>query len=253
MINLTINEGIATVVFDRPDAMNALNSEVIRELSEVIDTVEADGSVKAIVFTGEGKAFISGADIKEMENLRGDEIRNFSKKGRDLFRRIETLTIPTIAAINGYAFGGGVEFALSCTIRIASEKAKFGLPEATLGIIPGFSGTQRLPRIVGKSYALYLMLTGFTIDAQEALNHNLVTQVHAPEELMDAAMLLAKRIAKSSKQAVEKILVAVNLGMEAPIDSALEIETGLMANSFGTKDQIEGMAAFREKRKPNFE
>lgn len=253
MIKLTINEGIATVVFDRPDAMNALNSEVINELSKAIETIESDDSVKVVVFTGAGKAFIAGADIKEMECLRGDEIRNFSKKGRDLFRKIEMLTIPTIAAINGYAFGGGVEFALSCTLRIASEKAKFGLPEATLGIIPGFSGTQRLPRVVGKSYALYLMLTGLTIDAQAALDHNLVTEIHTSENLMDAAMLLAKRIAKSSKQAVEKILTAVNLGMEAPIDSALEIETGLMANAFGTKDQIEGMAAFREKRKPNFE
>ncbi|NLN98264.1 MAG: crotonase [Eubacteriaceae bacterium] len=253
MIKLTINEGIATVVFDRPDAMNALNSEVIDALSKAIETIESDNSVKVVVFTGAGKAFIAGADIKEMECLRGDEIRNFSKKGRDLFRKIEMLTIPTIAAINGYAFGGGVEFALSCTLRIASEKAKFGLPEATLGIIPGFSGTQRLPRVVGKSYALYLMLTGATIDAQAALDHNLVTEIHTSEELMDATILLAKRIAKSSKQAVEKILTAVNLGMEAPIDSALEIETGLMANAFGTKDQIEGMAAFREKRKPNFE
>ena len=253
LVSVDYEENIALVSFDRPETLNALNSEMLQKLSKVLDEIEARGDIFAVVFTGTGKAFISGADISEMENLRGEAVRDFSRRGRDTFRRIEQWHIPSIAAINGYAFGGGLEMALAKSVRLASTKAKMGFPEVGLGVIPGFSGTQRLPRIVGRSQALYMMLTGDTIDAQKALEFGLVTEVLEPEDLLVRVQALAKLIANKSVYAVQSLLLAVNLGSEIPMDAALEIETGLMATGFGTLDQIEGMAAFREKRKPKFE
>lgn len=253
MIHFSVENHIATVKFDRPEALNAFNSEVMDELKGIIDQIEArKDEIRAVIFTGQGKAFVSGADLLEMENLRGEAVRAFASKGRDLFRRIELLPIPTIAAINGYCFGGGLEFALACHIRLASDKARMGLPEVSLGIIPGFSGTQRLPRAIGRANALYLMLTGKTIRADQALSLGLIQEAHPSEDLMEAAENLALAIAGNSKQAIEKLLLAVNHGQEIGLDAALELETGLMAMGFGTEDQIEGVKAFKEKRKAKF-
>lgn len=252
MIDLKIEERIATVIFNRPEAMNALNSEMLEVLEEVVDRIERE-DVRAIIFTGAGKAFIAGADTKEMENLRGMEVAKFSKKGQDLFRRIETMSIPTIAAINGYAFGGGVEFALACDLRIASEKAKMAFPETSLGITPGFSGTQRLPRTIGRMNSMYMLLTGDTIDAHRAKEFGLVLEVAAPEDLMDRAMALAKSIVKNSKTAVAMAKEMVDRGLDMTLDGGIALENAMNATIFGTPDQIEGMAAFREKRPARFE
>ncbi len=252
MIDLKIEERIATVTFDRPEAMNALNSEMLTALERAMDRIEGE-DVRAIIFTGSGKAFIAGADTKEMEDLRGLELAQFSKKGQDLFRRIETMKVPTIAAINGYAFGGGLEFALACDLRIASEKAKMGFPEVSLGIIPGFSGTQRLPRAIGRMEAMYMLLTGKTIDGHKAKEFGLVLEVSTPENLMEEAVDLAKSIAKNSKSAVSMAKEVVDRGLDMTLDGGIALENATNALAFGTPDQIEGMAAFREKRRANFE
>lgn len=188
MIDLKIEERIATVIFNRPEAMNALNSDMLDALKNAINRIEKE-DIRVVIFTGSGKAFIAGADTKEMEYLRGMEVASFSKKGQDLFRRIETMKIPTIAAINGYAFGGGMEFALACDLRIASEKAKMAFPEVTLGITPGFSGTQRLPRAIGRMNAMYMLMTGEVIDAHKAKEFGLVLDVVSPEDVMDLSLI----------------------------------------------------------------
>ena len=252
MIDLKIEERIATVIFNRPEAMNALNSDMLDALKNAIDRIEKE-DVRVVIFTGSGKAFIAGADTKEMEYLRGMEVASFSKKGQDLFRRIETMKIPTIAAINGYAFGGGMEFALACDLRIASEKAKMAFPEVTLGITPGFSGTQRLPRAIGRMNAMYMLMTGEVIDAHKAREFGLVLDVVSPEDVMDRAVELAKSIAKNSKTAVGMAKEMVDLGLDMTLDGGIALENAMNATIFGTPDQIEGMAAFREKRRAHFE
>lgn len=251
---LTEKKGnIGVITFDRPEALNALNSKVIEELDKAINCFDEDDEIKVLVFTGKGRAFISGADISEMENLRGLDAVRFTTKGRDLFRKIEFLSKPTICAINGYTFGGGFEFALCTDIRIAGEKASFAFPEVGLGVIPGFSGTQRLPRLIGASKTKELMFTGRIIKAEEALKLGIVNQVVPQDSLMDEVCSLAGQIAEKSTMAIEFIKKSINLGLEINMDSALEIETGFVTACFGSHDQIEGMAAFREKRKPNFE
>lgn len=252
MIHLTIEEKIALVRFDRPEAMNAINSAVLDELSGVMDRIDEE-DVRAVIFTGVGKAFIAGADTKEMEHLRGLEVARFSNKGQQLFRRIERMGVPTIAAINGYAFGGGSEFALACDVRIASNRAKMGFPETSLGITPGFSGTQRLPRAIGRMKALSLLLTGRTIDAEEAKDLGIVLSVVEADDLLDEAFEMARAMAKNSKTANAMILEMVDKGLDVPLDSGIALEEAMNANIFGTRDQIEGMAAFREKRKATFE
>ncbi|WIV10419.1 enoyl-CoA hydratase-related protein [Proteiniborus sp. MB09-C3] len=251
---LTEKKGnIGIITFHRPEALNALNSKVIEALDEAVTSFESDEAIKVIVFMGSGRAFISGADISEMENLRGLDAVRFTTKGRDLFRKIEFMSKPTICAINGYAFGGGFEFALCTDIRIAGEKASFAFPEAGLGVIPGFSGTQRLPRLIGASKTKELMFTGRVIKADEALQLGIVNQVVPQDSLIDEVHSLAKQIAEKSTMAIEFIKKSINLGLEINIDSALEIETGFVTACFGSHDQIEGMSAFREKRKPKFD
>lgn len=249
MIDLKIEERIATVIFNRPEAMNALNSDMLDALKNAIDRIEKE-DVRVVIFTGSGKAFIAGADTKEMEYLRGMEVASFSKKGQDLFRRIETMKIPTIAAINGYAFGGGMEFALACD---AAEKAKMAFPEVTLGITPGFSGTQRLPRAIGRMNAMYMLMTGEVIDAHKAKEFGLVLDVVSLEDVMDRAVELAKSIAKNSKTAVGMAKEMVDLGLDMTLDGGIALENAMNATIFGTPDQIEGMEAFREKRRAHFE
>ncbi|QZY54758.1 short-chain-enoyl-CoA hydratase [Crassaminicella profunda] len=251
-IQMEQQERIAVLKLNRPKALNALNSEVLKELECAIYNLDTDENVDVIIITGEGKAFVAGADITEMNPLGAEEGRVFGNLGQRVFRKIEKMEKPVIAAVNGFALGGGCELAMCCDMRIASEKAKFGQPEVGLGIIPGFSGTQRLPRLVGTAKAKELIFTGDIIKAQEAEKIGLVNKVVAPEELMNEAMDLAKRIAKNAQKAVRYANMAINRGFETDMETGIEIEANLFGLCFATKDQKEGMTAFVEKRKAEF-
>ncbi len=243
---------VGLIKINRPHALNALNSEVLYELSDVFELVENDEEIRVIVLTGEGKAFVAGADISEMKGFSSKQARKFSTLGLNLFRRMELLEKPVIAAINGFALGGGCELALSCDIRISSEKAKFGQPEVGLGITPGFGGTQRLPRLIGTAMAKELIFTGNMINAEEAKSIGLVNRVVAPESLMEETLKLANKIASVSPTAVAYAKVAINRGMETDIDTGIEIEKDVFTLCFAEEDQEEGMSAFLEKRQPAF-
>lgn len=241
-------DGIAVITFHRPEALNALNSEVLADLSMAVDDVSADNSVRVVIFTGEGKSFIAGADINEMDGCNAMQAVEYSRKGADLFRRIELLPKPTISAVNGYAFGGGFEFLLCTDLRIMSKKARLRMPEVTLGITPGFNGTQRLPKCVGMAKAKELIFTGRMVYAEEALALGIVNAVSEPELLMADALTLANQIADNSASAIALAKAAMNAGAEQDLDIGKNIELGYMAASFGTPDQLEGFAAFHEKR-----
>ena len=241
---------IAVATINRPKALNALNSQVLEDLNELLDLVNADEEIRALVLTGSGeKAFVAGADIAEMSTLTKTEGEAFGKKGNDVFRKLETLPIPTVAAVNGFALGGGCELSMSCDIRICADTAVFGQPETGLGITPGFGGTQRLARLVGPGMAKQLIYTAKNIKADEALRIGLVNAVYPLEELMPAAEKLATTIAKNAPIAVRACKKAINEGLEAKMDDAVVIEEKLFGSCFQTADQIEGMSAFLEKRK----
>ncbi|MBL8966525.1 MAG: enoyl-CoA hydratase/isomerase family protein [Spirochaetaceae bacterium] len=249
---LEITDRIALVRFNRPEALNALNSATLREFDALLDELALSGAADALVITGEGRAFVAGADIAEMRGLDAAAGRAFGALGSRVFRKLELLELPVIAAVNGFALGGGCELAMACDIRLASDKAKFGQPEVTLGITPGFSGTQRLPRIVGASKAKELIFTGEMIKADEALRVGLVSRVTAAEELLPAALELAKKIAKNARRAVAYSKAAVDRGLETDIDTGIALEADLFGLCFATGDQKEGMTAFLEKRAPAF-
>lgn len=239
--------GILTV--NRPKALNALNSEVLKELDTCLDSIDIN-TVRVIVLTGEGeRSFIAGADIEEMSKLSASEGEVFGKKGNDVLRKIETFPVPVIAAINGYALGGGCEIAMSCDIRICSDNAVFGQPEVGLGITPGFGGTQRLARIVGIGMAKQLIFTAGNIKADEALRIGLVNAVYPQEDLMTQAKKMASKIAANAPIAVRACKKAINDGLQIDIDKAVVIEEKLFGSCFETHDQKEGMGAFIEKRK----
>ncbi len=241
---------IAIATINRPKALNALNSDVLNDLSEMVDLVNADEEIRALILTGSGeKAFVAGADIGEMSSLTKAEGEAFGKRGNDAFRKIETLAIPTIAAINGFALGGGCELSMSCDIRLCADTAVFGQPEAGLGITPGFGGTQRLARLVGAGMAKQMIYTAKNIKADEALRIGLVNAVYPLEELMPAAEKMANTIAKNAPIAVRACKKAINDGLQVDIDQAVVIEEKLFGSCFETGDQKEGMAAFLEKRK----
>ena len=241
---------IAVATINRPKALNALNSQVLEDLNELLDLVNADEEIRALVLTGSGeKAFVAGADIAEMSTLTKTEGEAFGKKGNDVFRKLETLPIPTVAAVNGFALGGGCELSMSCDIRICADTAVFGQPETGLGITPGFGGTQRLARLVGPGMAKQLIYTAKNIKADEALRIGLVNAVYPLEELMPAAEKLAATIAKNAPIAVRACKKAINEGLEAKMDDAVVIEEKLFGSCFETADQKEGMGAFLEKRK----
>jgi len=241
---------IAIATINRPKALNALNSEVLTDLNELVDLVEADSDIYALILTGSGeKAFVAGADIGEMSTLTKEGGEAFGKKGNDVFRRLETLPIPTIAAVNGYALGGGCELSMACDIRLCADTAVFGQPEAGLGITPGFGGTQRLARLIGPGMAKQLIYTARNIKAEEALRVGLVNAIYPASELMAAAEKLASTIAANAPIAVRACKKAINEGLEAPIDEALVIEEKLFGSCFETADQKEGMGAFLERRK----
>jgi enoyl-CoA hydratase len=241
---------IAIATINRPKALNALNSDVLTDLGELVDIVNADSEIRALVLTGSGeKAFVAGADIGEMSTLTPEEGEAFGKHGNDVFRRIETLPIPTIAAINGFALGGGCELSMSCDIRICADTAVFGQPETGLGITPGFGGTQRLARLVGPGMAKQMVYTARNIKADEALRIGLVNAVYPLAELYAAAEKLASQIAANAPIAVRAAKKAINEGLDLPMDEAVVVEEKAFGSCFETADQQEGMGAFLEKRK----
>ena len=241
---------IAVAAIHRPKALNALNSQVLEDLNELVDLVCADEEIYALVLTGGGeKSFVAGADIAEMSTLSKEEGEAFGKRGNDVFRRLETMPIPVIAAVNGFALGGGCELCMACDIRICADTAVFGQPEAGLGITPGFGGTQRLSRLVGPGMAKQLIYTARNIKADEALRIGLVNAVYPLEELLPAAEKMAQTIAANAPIAVRACKRAINEGLQVDMDRAIEIEEKLFGACFGTADQREGMSAFLEKRK----
>ena len=246
-------DSIGIVTINRPEALNALNSTVISELEQLIGEVEQDKELRALILTGEGRSFVAGADIGEQCPLDLAGGRAWGQRGSALFRRIEKLEIPTIAAVNGFALGGGCEIAMSCDIILASEKAKFGQPEVGLGITPGFSGTQRLPRRVGIAKAKELIFSGKMIKADEAKEIGLVNAVFAPEALMDAAVEMAKSFIKNAPIAVKYSKACIDRGMQMDIDDGIALENEMFAMCFATADQKEGMTAFLEKRSAAFQ
>ncbi len=247
-----IENKVAVVTINRPP-VNPLNTKVFKELATLIDELEANDEVRAIVLTGSGeKAFVAGADINEMANLDLVGINKMNKTSRLVFSKIENLTKPVIAALNGLALGGGLELALACDLRISSEKAKFAFPEVGLGIIPGGGGTQRLQRIVGQGIAKELLYFGEMFDAYRALELQLVNKVVPKEELLETALEWAKRLAQKPPVALQMVKQAVNTGGNTDLESGLIIESTCFANAFSTEDRKEGLKAFAEKRKPVF-
>lgn len=240
----------AVATINRPKALNALNSQVLEDLNELVDVVAADEEIRALVLTGAGeKAFVAGADIGEMSSLTKAEGEAFGKKGNDVFRKLETFPIPVIAAVNGFALGGGCEISMSCDIRICSENAVFGQPEVGLGITPGFGGTQRLARLVSPGMAKQLIYTARNIKADEAYRIGLVNAVYPQEELMAAAEKMAAGIAKQAPIAVRNCKKAINDGLDVDMDQAIVIEEKLFGDCFETEDQKYGMAFFLDKNK----
>ena len=244
------NGFVGVLTIDREKALNALNSEVLADLDAALDAIDLD-STRCMIITGAGqKSFVAGADIGEMSTLTKAEGEAFGKKGNDVFRKIETLPIPVIAAVNGFALGGGCELSLSCDIRLAAENAVFAQPETGLGITPGFGGTQRLARTINVGKAKEMIYAGTKVKAPEALSLGLVNAVYPAEELMPAAMKLAERIAANAPIAVRACKKAVNDGLQVNMDEAIVIEEKLFGSCFETQDQKNGMTAFVEKRKP---
>ena len=241
-------ENIGILTINRPEALNALNSTVIGDLEQAITEVEKDAELGALIITGEGRSFVAGADIGEQLPLDVAGGRKWGQRGSALMRRIEKLEIPTIAAVNGFALGGGCELSMTCDIRVASEKAKFGQPEVGLGITPGFAGTQRLPRIVGISKAMELILTAKVIGAAEAKAIGLVSEVYPPEELMDKAIELARAICANAQIAVQESKRCIRMGMQTDIATGSAFEAEAFGVCCGTADKDEGMGAFLEKR-----
>ena len=247
-------EGALAILYvNRPKALNALNKDTLLEMKDAITSIKNDPEVDVLIVTGAGgKSFVAGADIAFMQSLTAVEAREFGALGQEVFRMIEAMEKPSIAAVNGFALGGGCELAMCCDFRIASSKARFGQPEVGLGITPGFGGTQRLPRLVGSGMARQMVYTADIIDASEALRIGLVNNVVAPEELMDVVKGIAGRIISKGKLAVRFSKVATNEGLQTDIDRAMTIEADLFGLCFSTEDQKEGMGAFIEKRSPKF-
>lgn len=239
---------VGVMTISRPEALNALNSQVLTDLDAAIDQAEKDGEIYVVILTGDGRSFVAGADIGEMKEFSAIDGKRFGVRGGTIFLKLENLSKPVIAAINGFALGGGCELAMACDIRLASEKAKFGQPEVGLGITPGFGGTQRLPRIVGVSKAMELILTGKTIGAQEAKAIGLVSEVYPPEELMGKAMEMAEAICANAQIAVCQSKRCIRMGMQTDIATAAAFEAEAFGVTCGTEDKDEGMGAFLEKR-----
>lgn len=251
LVEVTKQGNVGIVTMNRPEALNALSSAVFADLTAALDQVEHDDDVYVVIITGAGRAFVAGADIGEMANMNVEEGLSFSELGNSLLMRVDMFPKPTIAAVNGFALGGGCELSLACDIRIASEKAKFGQPEVGLGIIPGFGGTQRMARIIGTGAAMELIYTAETIDAKRAEAIGMVNHVVAPDELMDFALNLANKIAANAQVAIRTSKMAIRRGIDCDISTAVTYEALAFATCFGTEDQKDAMKAFVEKRKLN--
>ena len=252
ILKLNVQNNIAIVTISRPQAMNALNSRFFSEMDDVVISVSARDDIKVMIIIGEGKAFVAGADIAEMVDMNSEQGANFSRVGKNTFRNLEKMKIPIIAAINGFALGGGCELAMACDFRIASTLAKFGQPEVNLGLIPGYAGTQRLTKLVGLSNALYLLYTADIISADEALRIGLVQKIVEPEMLIEETIAIATKIASKGTKAVRKIKYVTREGALTDFMSGCDLETNEFGSLFGNEG-TEGMRAFLEKRKPNWE
>ena len=245
-------DGIGIVKVNRPDALNALNGEVLTELSEIFDEMLVDDSIKVVILTGEGRAFVAGADIAAMNQMSAIEGRDFMLKGQAVMQKIEVFEKPVIAAVNGFALGGGCELAMSCDIRFASEKAKFGQPEVGLGIIPGFGGTQRLPRLVGKGIAKMMIFGAEIFGAEDAKAFGLVEKVFPVETLLEETEKFAQVVASKAPIAVKLAKVAINNGVNVDLPTGVNFEAESSVAPFCSEDKTEGMTAFLEKRAAEF-
>ncbi|MBU2553120.1 MAG: enoyl-CoA hydratase/isomerase family protein [Bacteroidetes bacterium] len=253
ILKTEIIDGIATVTISRPQALNALNTRFFEEMDMMVQEIGLNPSVKVLIITGEGKAFVAGADIAEMVNKNQDEGEAFSRLGQHTFSSFGKLEIPVIAAINGFALGGGLELAMGCDFRIASNKAKFGQPEVNLGLIPGYAGTQRLSRLTNMGNALYMLMTADMFTAEEALRMGLVQKVTEPEMLMDEVLKIARNIASKGPEAIKKVKKVVRHGCDLPFVEGENLEAIEFGTLFGDgREGKEGMTAFLEKRKPNW-
>lgn len=246
------DKGIQVITLNRPDKLNALNDQLLSELQHILEESKQSREINGIILTGEGKAFCAGADINRLLEATAVTGLDFAKEGQQVFRFLETLGKPSIAAINGFAFGGGCELAMAATLRIASNKAQFGQPEVKLGVIPGYGGTQRLARLVGKGRALELCLTGEFIKAEQALQWGLVNRVTEPEALLETARSIMHVIQGQGPIAVKHTMEVIDRGFDMPLDEALHLEAVHFAMSCGTRDKHEGVTAFLEKRKARF-
>ncbi len=251
-VKLELEDHILVVTMNRPKALNALNNQTLDELQEVTKMIVEDDDVYGVIITGEGRGFVAGADIVQMKPYKSEEGRTYAGYAQDTFNKIEALDKPVIAAVNGFALGGGCELALSCDIRIASEKAVFGQPEVTLGIMPCFGGTQRLPRLIGTGLAKEMIYTGRQVKAEEAKQFGLVNKVVAAKELIDIAKAMMKDILKVSPIGIKYAKIAINKGADMDLKNGLELEKDLVGLCFATEDKEIGMTAFLEKAKPSF-
>ena len=251
-LTLEVSDRIATLTVNRPDKLNALNDATIGELGAAIDEVRLRDDIAGLIITGAGRAFIAGADISELAGKSSSEAKLLARRGQEIFRQYETSSKPVIAAVNGFALGGGCELALACHIRIASEKAKFGQPEVKLGTCPGYGGTQRLARLVGKGRAIQLITTAEMIDAAEAYRIGLVNKVVPPEDLMSAANEMMKQIVANGPLAVALSIDAIDRGLDMSLDEGMDLEADHFGALAATEDMNEGTKAFLEKRTPVF-
>lgn len=252
-IDFRTEDGIGILTINRPKALNALNSATIKEIRTVLAEVNGEEAVKVLIITGAGdKAFVAGADIGEVKDRGLKDSFDFVRRGHQMNHEIETLGIPTIAAVNGLALGGGCELAMSCTLRVISETAKLGLPELGLGVMPGYGGTQRLARLIGKGRALWYLLTGDMIDAKQAVDIGLANLMVKPDELMEKTLEVARKVATKAPLAVKMALFAVKYGTETDLETGLVLESALVNVTLASEDKNEGIAAFLEKRKPDY-
>lgn len=248
-----IKSRVAIITINRPSAMNALSDALLSDIDDALDVVEKEKEIKGVIITGTGKAFVAGADISQMVHYTPEQARFYMKRAQNIFNRMELIEKPFLAAINGYALGGGCELSLACDLRFGSEKAIFGQPEVNLGVMPGFGGSQRLPRLVCTAVAKDIIYSGRNVKAEEALRIGLINRICEPEKLMDEAQEYMNLVVSKPATALRGCKVAINRGMDTDLYKALELEADLIALCFATHDQKEGMQAFLEKRPANFE
>jgi enoyl-CoA hydratase len=252
LVELGVEDGIAQVTLNRPEALNSLSGALLAELDAITAKIERDASIRGAIVTGAGRAFAAGADIEEISRLDHEAGVAFARRGQSVFGRIEKLEKPVVAAVNGFALGGGCELAMACHLRFASNKAKFGQPEVKLGILPGFGGTQRLPRLVGRGKAIELTLHGGHISAEDALCLGLVNEVTEPDDLIPRSRKWLKECFANGPRALALSLRAIREGLDRPLDAGIELEAQLFGDACGTPEMKEGTAAFLQKRSPKF-